>query len=120
MLWYWMMVALRWFVWLFKMPKPEELAKADKNDRCPVCGATDGWMRCVWKVKPGPRSESRPPDVGVFRQHTCNECGGQRFFPPISKIVDTTTVLPSVARNDLEAKQDRWAISVQQQSQTTQ
>jgi hypothetical protein len=106
---YWIIVALKRAIWLVRIPKPEQLARADINERCPVCGWTSGRVRCVLKAKPGPRAANQLPDGQILRQHACNNCGARWHHAPLAKGVDATKVLPSVARNDLEAKEDRQA-----------
>lgn len=109
MIFYWLILGLRGFVWLLRIPKAEDLARADRNERCPVCGATDGRMRCVLKAKAGPRAKDRPLEGLILRQHACNECGARWHHEPLAKGVDSTKVLPSVARTELETKEDRYA-----------
>jgi hypothetical protein len=109
MLWYWIIVGIRWVVWFVKPPKPEALAKANPNQRCPVCGWKSGRIRCVQKVKAGPQNPNALPVICILRQHTCNICGARQFLEPILKSVSPSTVLPSVARNDIEVKEDRQA-----------
>ena len=108
MLFYWLISILRKFIRVWHIPKPEDLAKIDPNARCPVCGAHEGRLRCVWQAEPGPQSKDVPPKYKVQAQHSCRQCGARWFEAPVIKI-DPTRVLPSVARNELEAKEDRAA-----------
>jgi len=100
-----------------RIPKPEELARIDPNARCPVCGAREGRLRCVLKAKPGPTAKN--PVIGgqILCQHTCAVDGARWFDSPIAKAVDPSKVLPSVARTDLETKEDRQAF-LQEEGET--
>ena len=109
MIFYWLISILRKFIRLWHIPKPEDLAKIDPNARCPVCGAREGRLRCVWQAEPGPQSKDVPPKYKVQCQHTCDECGARWFEKPVIN-VDPTKVLSSVARNEHETKEDRTAM----------
>lgn len=116
MIFYWIISALRQIVWFFRIPKPEELARIDTNAPCPVCGAREGRLRCVLKAKPGPAAKN--PVIGgqILCQHTCYECGARWFDSPIVKDVDPSKVLASVARTDLEIKEDRQAFMQEEET----
>jgi len=114
MLFVWLMTALRKIVWLVRIPKLEEVAKADLNERCPVCGHRNGRIRCVLQRKPGPQPPQQLPQGDILRQHACNVCGARWHHSPLAE-VDATKVLPSVARTELEAKEDRLAFRQQQE-----
>jgi hypothetical protein len=112
MVFVWLVSFIRKWVWLFRPPRPEDLARIDENARCPVCGAFEGKLRCVLKRKAGPsaRDATDPVIAGqILCQHTCLVCGGRWFDKPIAAKIDPSNVLPSVARDDLEAREDRQA-----------
>ncbi len=117
MLFYWLIVALKRFVWFLRLPKIEDLALVSPDARCPVCGAHEGRLRCVLKAKPGPVAKN--PVIGgqILCQHTCAVCGARWFDSPIAKAVDPSKVLPAVARTDLETKEDRQAF-LQEEGET--
>jgi hypothetical protein len=115
MILYWLILLVKKFVWLFRIPKPEELAYANINARCHVCGAKSGRLRCVAKEKAGPVVEGALPNVAIFCQHTCNECGARSFDPPISKTVNPGNTWPSIPRDDIEKAEDRTAFLIQSQ-----
>lgn len=106
MIFYYLIVVLRKLVRLFRIPNPHELARADINARCPVCGWRKGWIRCVLKAKPMPTSREVLPEGFILCQHSCKVCGARWHDMPILK-VDPSKVMPSVARNELETKEDR-------------
>jgi hypothetical protein len=109
MLFYWFISGLRRFIWFFRIPKPEDLARIDVNARCPNCGAREGRIRCVLQAKPGPRASNAMPDGQILCQHICNLCGARWHEKPIAKDASPSTVLPSVARTDLERREDNQA-----------
>jgi hypothetical protein len=114
MILYWLIVVIKKIVWFFRIPKPEDLARVDENARCPNCGWRKGKLRCVLKAKPGPRSRDVLPEGVILCQHTCDICGASWFDKPIAKNVTPATVLPSVARTELEVKQDRRALQAEE------
>ena len=111
MIFYWIILFLKQIVWFFRIPKPEELAKANRNERCPVCGHEDGRMRCVLRAKPGPRVQGRIVEGQILRQHKCNECGARWHHAPLVKNAETSKILPSVARDEFETKEDRMVFN---------
>lgn len=117
MIFYWIIRAFAKFIWFFRIPKVESFAHANLNEQCPCCGFRDGRIRCVHKIKPGPRAPDRMPETFVLRQHTCNLCGARWFHEPIAKKMTAELVYPCIPRNDLEAKEDR-AVLVNAESTT--
>ena len=109
MLFYWLKLALRKIVWLFRAPTQQEIARVDLNLACPVCGGRSGSLRCVSRTdKPTPEDGGLNPELfSILCQHTCNICGAVWYEKPILKQVNVRTVLPSVARTDLEAREDK-------------
>lgn len=111
MIFFWLIQCMRKIVWLFRIPKPEQVAYIDENAHCPVCAATDGRLRCVVQVKPGPRPDRNIlPLMKLFCQHTCGRCGARWFDPPVSNKATPGTVLPAVPRDELEQRADSAAI----------
>ena len=109
MIFVWLIAAIRKFVWLFRIPHPEQIAKINSARPCPVCGHPDSDLRCVVLSKAGPKPETKlPAETVVLCQHTCRLCGARYFEQPVAK-VSPTTVLPSVPRNEVERMQDRQA-----------
>jgi hypothetical protein len=114
MLFYWLILGIKRFIWLFRLPRPEELLERDPNLRCPVCGYRKGWLRCVLQIKPGPKvspseRDAMLPEGLILCQHRCDRCGCRWHEKPIAREVSPELVLPAVARNDLEAAEDRAA-----------
>lgn len=105
MIFYWLIRVVRGFVWLWKLPRPRDLAQIDPNAKCPVCGATAGTLRCI-AVETNPR---RPKDVPaqykIMCQHTCSVDGARWFEEPILKST-AATIYPAIPRNDLERSAD--------------
>jgi hypothetical protein len=111
MIFFYVIQLIRKIIWLFRIPKPEQVAYIDENAHCPVCAASKGRLRCVVQVKQGPRPEKDIlPPMKVVCQHTCEKCGARWFDPPISRKATPETVLPSVPRTELEQKEDRAAM----------
>ncbi len=71
--------------------------------------ARDGRIRCVLQFEPGPRAADAAPKLMIMCQHICNVCGGRWHEKPLAKGITPALVLPSVARNELEVKEDRQA-----------
>ena len=109
MIWYWLVVGIRRVVWFFRIPDAQEIAKIDPNRWCPVCGAKNGRIRCVIQAEAMAPAKNIPPKTKVLCQHTCNECGARCFEEPVAKEADQSTILPSVARTELEKAEDRAA-----------
>ena len=109
MFWYWLIELYRTFVVLFTLPKPEDLAIRDRNARCPCCGRRKGELRCVVQIKAGPQNPEKAAETAILCQHRCHECGARWYEKPILEDVTTDKLLPSVARNPIEEKEDRMA-----------
>jgi hypothetical protein len=110
MIWFWLIQAVRRFIWLFKLPKAWQIAFADPNEPCPVCGAKDGHLRCVLMAKGEPRAKTKPLAGQIFLQHTCNFCGARWHVEPIRhEAMDAMKVLPCVPRTEIEKIEDRAA-----------
>lgn len=109
MLFYWAMLALRKIVWLFRAPKQQEISRIDPDTRCPVCGGQSGKLRCVQTTdQPVPEEgQLESKFYFILCRHLCNICGAMWFEKPVLKNVNVTTVLPSVARDDIESREDR-------------
>lgn len=108
MIWYWLKMVLWRVVWFFRTPDLQDISKISKDVPCPVCGNRDGRLRCVQRPTK-PATEDGTYALGSFEilcQHTCNECGAEWFEKPVIKSVTSKTVLPSVARNELESSDD--------------
>lgn len=113
---YWLVLLVRKLVWLFRIPDPRELARVDKNAKCPACGYSDAELRCV-VLYVGPPIKRQGPiqDVAlsqhmkVLVQHKCKQCGCRWFEPPVAEGADPTKILACAPRNDLEKSEDRDA-----------
>jgi hypothetical protein len=116
MIFFWIIMGIRKLVWLIRLPKPEDVAKANLNERCPVCGWESGTVRCVLSQKEGPTNPSVAPDRMILRQHTCNICGAGWFHKAIAKDVKPSTVTPSVARTEFEKKADSRVLLLSQET----
>lgn len=118
MLFYWLILGLRKFVWLFKIPSPQDIARITPRSPCPVCGNSEGnRIRCVWQLQDGPPTKDpqlQMKNTRVLAQRSCALCGARWFENPVVK-VDPTRVLPSVARDELEKAADRSAVLAQSQ-----
>lgn len=116
MIFFYIIEAIRKVVWFFTIPKPEDVARIDPGRPCPVCGWRHrGRLRCIVKQTDAPIAKDIPPTRAVFCQVTCTKCGARYFEKPVRK-VSTSTVLPSVPRDEIEMKQDRQAVLQQDNS----
>lgn len=113
MIFFWIIQAIRKIIWLFRLPKPESLAKADSNEPCPCCGYRIGIMRCVLLPKPGPIVEGKALPTMILRQHACQVCGAMWHHETIRKVT-VNDVLPAPPRNEMEKAADRWMKSLQE------
>lgn len=115
MIFWWIIKVLKRVIWFFKIPRPQDVARIDPQSPCPVCGnKCHSRIRCVWQQEDGPLPPAKEPrlqlkNTKVLCQHVCGLCGARWFEQPVMK-VDTTTVLPSVPRDELESKEDRSAM----------
>jgi hypothetical protein len=107
MVFFWLILAFRRFAWLFRPPTERDIARIYPNAPCPICGARQGKLRCVVLQGPGPQSKELPErTLKVMAQHSCECCGGRWFEQPVVN-VKATDILPSVARDQLEEREDR-------------
>lgn len=116
MIFYYLILAIKKVKWFFWIPRPEDLALLDVDARCPGCGARKGRLRCVLMNKPGPVAENAIPQTRIQIRHTCLICGCRWHEDPIAKVnhgLAVGFVLPSVARDEIEKKEDRqnWLAS---------
>src|SRR5256885_16057844 len=107
MIFYWTIQFIKKIIWLFALPKAEQFVRRDPNMKCPNCGWEEGSLRAVQMQKMGPRVQGRIPEVQNLCQHRCAVCGARWHEPPVSKEAGTQFILPSVARNEIEVKEDR-------------
>lgn len=103
MILYWLDKLGGWILWLFKKPTDLEVARIDRNLKCPACGACRGELRCV--VVAGMDNQPR-----VQVQHRCRECGGRFYAEPVGK-VDLRFMSSAIPRTDVEKEEDRQAIA---------
>lgn len=109
MLFYWLVSLVKKVVWLFQLPPVEQFARRNQNQQCPVCGERLGALRCVLMAKPGARAPGVIPEGAIMCQHRCGRCGARWHEKPLAKDATTSTVLPAVARDDIERAEDRMA-----------
>lgn len=99
MIWHYLM---QFFIWLMRLvvpPSATQYARVRPDAQCPVCGTTQGRIRCVKR------------GTTILAQHTCGECGARWHESPVVR-VDAQLVWPSIARNDLELKEELSAASL--------
>ena len=106
MIWYWLILAIKKAIWLFRIPKPDDLAYINRNAKCPVCGWERGHLRAV-HMQTGLQVQNRPPEKKLKCQQTCDNCGARIFHEPVAKTARAENILPAVARTELEAREDR-------------
>ena len=111
MLFYWLVSFLKKIMWLFRLPPIEQFAHRNINQQCPVCGARQGSLRCVLMAKPGqgPVRIGEIPSGDIMCQHRCGQCGARWHEKPLAKEASPSTILPAVARDDIERAEDRMA-----------
>lgn len=108
MIWFWLVEFIRKIVKLIRIPNAEEFAIVAPNAKCPVCGHNKGHLRCVLVADPGPNPPKNLQVPGSIKcQHSCEICGARWFDKPIVSKVDSSMVLPCVARTELEAAEDK-------------
>jgi hypothetical protein len=95
-IWIFLRTLKRWLLLLI-VPPPcgPRLPVIDKNEPCPACGHSGGWLRCV--VADGvavdhDKLAAKDPAFlktidGVAVQITCNECGAQWFKQTVYEMV---------------------------------
>ena len=111
MIFYWVIQVIKKIIWLFALPKAEQFARRDPNMKCPICGWEEGSLRAVQMGKPGPRVQGRPQELQNLCQHRCKTCGARWHESPVAKDASSPQfVLPSVARDEIEVKEDRSVI----------
>jgi hypothetical protein len=101
MIFHWLGSLLDFLAWLLIPQKVKPAPIVDENERCHVCGAARGRLRCVQR-----KVGSGPGEVAVLLQTTCFRCGGRTYRKPLDPKVDSTTVYPAVARDQLERDED--------------
>ena len=99
MLFYWLAQFFRRIAWLFRTPKPRDVARITKDSPCPVCGANMGVIRTV------ERFDMVNKRAIVLCQKTCDECGARTFELPIVKVTPDV-VWPCIPRTELEKAED--------------
>lgn len=103
MILWWLACLGDWAVRLFTPLKAIDIARIDRNESCPVCGARRGCLRTVVLNQ---IAEGKPPVKKIFCEHTCLECGGRWFEAPVVA-VNPDLVMPAIARTDIEKLEDK-------------
>jgi hypothetical protein len=82
---YWLVLAMRKLVWLFKMPTARDIARIDPNSKCPACGAMSGKLKLT---NVGGKVTDSGALVGgeTMVQHSCDVCGGAWFEQTVMKL----------------------------------
>jgi cytochrome c5 len=82
---YWIVLAWRRFVWFFKMPTAKDVAWIDPNAKCPACGACSGKLNVM--TAGGKQDKETGAIIGgeTVVQHTCNVCHASWIEPTIVK-----------------------------------
>jgi hypothetical protein len=107
LIFYWMKLALRRVVWLFRMPTKEHLAYVDPGTRCPSCGVSRLHpIRCVQR-------KDAKGNVLFFVQHTCAVDGARWYEETVAKLKPELAE-QALARTDLE-RTDDYLIAIRQQ-----
>ena len=104
MIFHWLNRLLDFLVWLLVPPKLRTVKDppvVDENERCHVCGATIGRLRCVER-----KVGSGPNEKAVLIQHSCLRCGARTYRKPLDPKVTTETVQPAIPRDELERTED--------------
>lgn len=94
-----MIYLLRKIAWLLNPPRATSLAAIEKDQRCPVCGKRRGNPLRAIRL-------SKPPLHQIVCRLQCAECGARWFIKPVGKAT-AENVLPCVARNEQEDREDR-------------
>lgn len=108
MILFWLIELWRYIKWLVTPPAVDDIAHAEINERCPICGFRQGEIRCV-KVQDtkAVRKQTDPIAYKLLRQHRCQVCGARWMRDPIIA-VSFPLIAPSQGRSDLEKKDDAY------------
>lgn len=92
MIWYWLVSFIRYLVYLFGKPPLSKLAYIDVNEKCPVCGHTEGELTAV-QVMIGNFK-------GVACLHTCKVDGARWLEMPVVNKPDVMASSKAAAITD--------------------
>lgn len=106
MIWYQLARLVRFLVRLIMPLKPLDVAKIDRDAKCPMCGHTLGVLRAV---EADVREQGGSPRKKPLCQHTCQICGYRWFENPVVKL-EPASGRPAVARDEHERAEDAAAV----------